>query len=441
MANSEIGATGLNRSNDGVIDEEITPNLQGEKAVKVYKEMSDNDPIIGGILFATEMVTRGVEWDVEENPDAQDPEGDAEFLKSNMDDMSHSWPEHVTEVLSMIRFGWSWFEIVYKKRQGYQSETSGLPTSSYDDGKVGWHKFAIRAQESLYKWQFSDNGGVSAMVQKPAPDYDDRIIPIAKSLLFRTTSIKGNPEGRSALRNAYRPWYFKKHIEEQEAVGIERDLAGIPMAKVPSHIMSESATDEEKALLQAIKDIVKNIKNNKQQGIVWPLDYDGAGNAQYVLELMNSGGQRAYDTNAIIQRYDQRMAITVLADFILLGHEKVGSFALSSDKTDLFAVAIGAYLDMMEAVYNQYAVPRLFAMNAMDTQHPPRIKHKDIETPPLTDVITYVQGLVGAGVQLFPDEQLESHLRTIGGLPERSEEAKQESEDQDVVEEDPNGDA
>ena len=62
---------------------------------------------------------------------------------------------------------------------------------------------------------------------------------------------------------------------------------------------------------------------------------------------MSTGGRRQFDTNAIIERYDTRMAMTVLADFIFLGHQSVGSFALSSDKTELFSMAIGAYLDII----------------------------------------------------------------------------------------------
>jgi hypothetical protein len=34
--------------------------------------------------------------------------------------------------------------------------------------------------------------------------------------------------------------------------------------------------------------------------------------------------------------------MTVLADFVLLGHQQVGSFALSSDKTKLFSMAVGS---------------------------------------------------------------------------------------------------
>ena len=76
----------------------------------------------------------------------------------------------------------------------------------------------------------------------------------------------------------------------------------------------------------------------------------------YQAELLSTGGTRQFDTNAIINRYDTKIAQTVLADFIMLGHEKTGSFALSSDKTELFSVALGAFLDIICETFNNQGI-------------------------------------------------------------------------------------
>src|SRR5205823_5722858 len=101
------------------------------------------------------------------------------------------------------------------------------------------------------------------------------------------------------------------------------------------------------------------------------------------------------------------------ADFILLGHENVGSFALSSDKTDLFAVALGTYLDVIEDTFNRYAVPRLFELNNMNLENLPEVKHGDIEQPDLAELGAYIAALVQAGAPLFPDTDLEKYLREV----------------------------
>jgi hypothetical protein len=167
------------------------------------------------------------------------------------------------------------------------------------------------------------------MKQVAAPDFQTRTIPIEKALLFRTESNRGNPEGYSLLRNAYRPWRMKTRIENIEGIGVERDLAGLPVAWVPPDYMDDNAPEAKKAVFEAMKTLATGIKRDEEEGVVMPTLYDEHGNKLFDLTLLSTGGQRQFDTNAIIGRYDQRILMSVMADFLMLGAEKVGSFALS----------------------------------------------------------------------------------------------------------------
>ncbi len=416
---SEVGLSGLPRMG-GTVYEEFLPQLQGLKAVKVYREMSTNDPVVGAILFAVDMLLRQVSWRVEPaSPEAADQEA-AEFLESCLGDMSVTWEDTVSEILSMLVYGWSYHEIVYKRRLGDQRDPT--KRSRYTDGRVGWRKIAGRSQDTLYQWEFDDHGGVQAMVQQAPPDYSLRRIPIEKGLLFRTRVHKGSPEGYSVLRNAYRPWYMKKRIEEIEAIGIERDLAGLPIAWVPPELLSQGATAEQKAMLEAIKKIVRNVRRDEQEGIVFPLAYRD-GEKVFDFGLLSTGGRRQFDTDAVVARYDQRIAMTILADFILLGHEKVGSLALSTSKTKLFTIACSAWLDSIAAVLNRHAVPRLFVLNGLDTERLPRLVPGEVDAPDLKELGEFVKNLAGTGMELFPDDKLENYLRQAAKLPAKEAEA------------------
>ena len=411
---TELGSTGLTEFS-GFVQEEWLPELSGTRKLKVYREMRDNDPVIGAILFAVSMLIRQAEWRVEPAFRDRESADAASFVEGCLLDMETPFSDVIDEILSMLVFGFSFHEIVYKKRLGRASR--------HQDGLIGWQGFPIRAQETLDRWEFSDSGEVTAFLQSAPPRYQPARIPMEKGLLFRTSTHKGNPEGRSILRSAYKPWYFKKHIEIIEGIGIERDLAGLPIAWVPPEILSEDASASEKLILSQIKRIITNIRRDEQEGIVFPLAYDESGNKLYDLALLASGGKREFDTSEIIERYDRRIAQTCLADFILLGHEKVGSFALASSKTDIFAMAIGAWLDSIAGVFNRYAIPRLFEINGIELEGYPRLVPSDIETPELSEVADYIAALASAGAALFPDIELENHLRRIGGLPERKEAA------------------
>ena len=432
---TETGSSGLSTAVGGIVTEEIHPNLSGRKALEVWRTMKDNDALVGAILFAIDMLVRQVPWRVDQQ---EATEADAEFLDSCRDDMSHSWGDFISEVLSMLPFGFAFHEIVYKKRAGYQPPGSKTPSSRYDDGKIGWRKLPLRAQESLDHWDFDDEGGVEAFVQRAAPKFEDVVIPMEKGLLFRTTVYKNNPEGRSVLRSAYASWFYKKRIQTIEGTGIERDLAGFPVFWLPSEYLSPTASPEQKNVVKAFEKIGESIKRDEQEYLVMPLAYDENGNKAFDFTLTASAGTRSFDTNQVISRYNQEIAMSVLADFILLGHEKVGSFALSDDKTDLFAVALGTILNSIADVMNRYAVPRLFALNGMDTKSLPAIVPGDIEKPDLAKLGGYIQTLVGAGMPLFPDDDLEAWLREQGNLPEQSEESKKRQEEKQKQEDEAN---
>jgi hypothetical protein len=220
--------------------------------------------------------------------------------------MRQTWEDTLSEILSMLPFGWAFLETVYKKRDGTNSK--------HADGKVGWAIWGIRGQETLDHWQFDENNEACAMVQLGPPDYVFHTIPFEKGLLFRTTSRKQNPEGRSVLRNAYLPWYRKKHIEAMEAIGVERDLSGLPTLKIPAEVIIANGVD-----YKNYQQLIRNIRNDEQASIILPSDRDMHGQPYYQFELMSSPGKRPFDTDAIITRYDQRILMTVMADFIMVG--------------------------------------------------------------------------------------------------------------------------
>lgn len=208
-----------------------------------------------------------------------------------------------------------------------------------------------------------------------------------------------------------RSWYFKRRIQEIEGIGIERDLAGLPVLKAPegTDIWEEEFREE---LLRAER-IVKSVRRDEREGVVL-----GSG---WEFQLLSTGGRRQFDTNAIIERYDNRMAMTVLADFVLLGHENVGSFALSSDKTELFGVALGTFLDLICEVFNNQAIPRLIDINGeafKGITGYPELIHGDIETQDLDKLGSFVKDMVGIGA-ITPDESMEDYLRMTADLPER----------------------
>lgn len=419
----ELGGTGLKRS-AGYIDEEFLPQLRGRKAIQVYKEMSLNDPLIGAMLHTITMLLRNVEWTVKPGGKTGRDKKAAEHVESCMDDMEVSWDDFITEALTMLVYGWSWHEIVYKRRGGQRQADPRLQ-SKHRDGLIGWRKLPIRAQETLVRWIFDESGSVAAMVQMPPPTYKEVVLPIQRSMLFHYKHHKGNPEGISMLRNAYRPWYMKKRIEEFEAVGVERDLAGLPIVKVPSQFLSAAPGTKQRKAVDEFRKMIKSVRRNEQEGLVFPIAYDqDTKQPLYSFELLGSGGGRAFSTDSIIQRYEQRILMSVLADFIMVGHQSTGSYSLHTDKTGIFRNSLNAIAKSIAETLNRQAIPRLMRLNGIDLETMPEIVPTDVDAPDITQLAGFMAQLAGMGVTWFPDAELEKFVRDAARLPQLDEDAQ-----------------
>lgn len=414
----EVGATGLRRFSGFVYDEFLL-ELTSWKGAAIYREMAYNDPVVAAVLFLITMLCREVEVYVQAASTGREDVEACDFVGGCLEDMSQPIGDTLIEILSMVTYGYSFHEIVYKKRMGDSMDPS--MRSKFTDGRVGWRKWPIRSQDTVYRWQFDDHGGLQGMEQLAPPHYYHVTIPVEKALLFRTTPVRNNPEGLSSLRGAYRPWYMKKNIENIEAIGVERDLAGLPVAWVPVEYLSQNSSAQQKAILAKVREMTMNVRRNQGEGIVLPLDYDQNGKQRFDFKLLSTGGKRQFDTNAIINRYDHRIALTLLADFILLGQQSVGSFSLVDSRTNLFSTAIGAFLDMILDTINRFAIPRLFALNNFKITNYPIIKRGKVGNPNLKELGDFIQKLSGANMKMFPskDGELEKYLLKTAHLPNK----------------------
>jgi len=107
-----------------------------------------------------------------------------------------------------------------------------------------------------------------------------------------------------------------------------------------------------------------------------------------------------------------------LAQFIMLGMDKFGSFALSRTQNDLFVLAISAWLQKIADVINMYAIPRLLRYNVFPKRTGyPKMVFSEVGIPDLLQISNFVNSLVQREV-LKPDDELERHLRQIARLPE-----------------------
>lgn len=410
-----FGLSGLNRSGNYIF-EEFLKELQGQKGYKLLREMRDNDPTIGAMLYLMEQMAKQVPWNIDAyggEVSEQEDDDRAEYVRTCFfDDMTKTWPETLSEVCSMFWAGFSPMEVCYKIRNGEQTDPS-IASSNFNDGLWGWDHWGVRAQETVLYWQFDARNQWQALAQVAPPDYRLRIVPREKLLLFRVKSDRDNPEGRSLVRNCVTSWLKKRRLEADEAVGIQRRVSGLPVLTPPKGLDLWNTKDPNAAAkLTAANKLVRNIRMDEQMGITKPFGW--------TLELMSvSGGSSAVDTNAVIGRYDHRMLMSLCMDFLILGSAgQGGARAQASADMDLFSTAFDGVLDGIAEVPNRQAIPKLYKFNGWDQARMAKLTHGSIQNPNIAAIGTYITSLAQAGMELFPDQDLEHSLRAMAGLPE-----------------------
>ena len=418
-----LGVAGDNTHNGQIRADEFLPELRGKKAIRKYREMRDNDSTIGAVMYATEQVLRDVELKVCAANDSAEAQREKEFVESVLDDMDHTLDDHIAEALSSLSYGFAWFEVVYKRRAGPQFR-SYKKYSKYSDGRIGVRKLASRAPWTVSKFDVDQKSGdVLGMYQEGSQFGKSHYIPATKSLYYKTTAINGDPSGRSILRNAYTSYEYLNNLQSIEAIAVERELAGIPVARIPSEYLSTDATASQSAIRADLQEILRDVKFNEQGYIILPSDTypDKDGSPTNVrlmdIELMASSGTRNIQIDPIINRYQHDIARSVLSEFLLLGaHSSGGSYALSKSKTDLFLRALESYISAITDVLNKQLVERLWQLNGLSYDTMPYIKAGDVAPHDLREIAAFLRNLNGADINVSDHPEVIQDLMDIAEL-------------------------
>lgn len=412
----QLGTTGVpHGGRRSRVEDEWHPSLQGWRGIRILREMRDNDAIIGGAANIIEQMIEQVTWRCV--PSKKKPRATIggipvnEFVQSCLDDMSHTWAEFSSDVLSMLWFGWAAFEKVYKRRDGIQS--------IYSDNRIGFDGFYIRRQETLTEWEWDaeHNDQVLGWWQQPC-GYTGKpvFLPMDKLIHFRTKPNRANPEGRTLLRNAYRSWYMMKRLQEIEGVGFSRNLEGMPWMNLP---LGHWQDPTKKAPFERM---VQLITRNEFMGGVFPAKTDHEGKPTgFDMQLLTSGSAAAVQSaiREAIQGYQREIAINFNTQFQQLGSNG-GSHALSSDQTSMFAVGLGAILRNMKETLNRGPIDEVQEINGIPVDDRAYLEHSDIEKPELDKFATALQGLTA--VDLFrPDRAARAVVRDLFSMPEEQD--------------------
>lgn len=415
----EIGSLGLSVFG-GVTHSDLKRELNFPASVITYKKMSAHSSINSALTLFDNIIGKA-KWNMVPPKDASEEEKQqCKIVEEMMHDMEGTWPEFIRDVLSMNMFGFSVHEKVYRKR--YTSNGS-----KYNDGIIGWKKLPIRAQETIEKFIFSSDGndilGVKQNLSGISDQYNrfsDRVnkevvLPRNKIMLFRSGKHRGDPFGKSPLRDAYLAWRFLTALEDLEATSVSKDVSGIPVLSIPPQYLSEDASPSQKAIKAYYENALRNLQMNQQTAFLLPLAYDEVSKQPlFKLELLSMDGKKAFDLNKIKDYYKNLIVTSLFSEVTQMGQTQVGSFALGSLKNSITGVAAETMIKVIAEVLNKELIQQTYELNGWDVTRCGTLDYDGIDDTDLESVSKAFQRYSSTGLLELDREVLNSVRNSLG---------------------------
>lgn len=429
----EQGVLGLRTSNKRVL-EETQRAFRYPEFISTVNAMRNN-PTVGAAMNVYRMMISRVQWDVVAPKGADEKTvARAALVRTMMDDMDGSWSQFIESVIPYLEYGFGINEIVLRRRL----KRNG---SKFNDGLIGIKKLPPRSQDTIVGWVFSEDGSDLVKVEQSIANVENSYrfanrtnrdgkleIDREKFLLFSASATKGNPEGNSIYKNIYLAFKQLTLLQDQELIGIAKDVQGILKIAIPPRYLDPNASPEDKAAVEAFQTIIDNYNAGTQRGLLVPNMIDPESKLPlFTYDLMESKGSAKYDTEAVIRRLQGDILSALSVDILKLGAEGSGSFSLAESKSSVLALAIDYRLREIAEVLNSHLMRMLFDMNGWDTTHLPLFVYSDIEEVSLEEFSKAVQRVFSTSA-IEIDRSVMNRIRGVFGVPLKPDDEKVDKE-------------
>lgn len=420
---SEAAYLGLNMFN-GVSNDELKKELNFPYNVRVYKQMSYHSTINSALTLFDTLVSK-VKWTYKppEKP-TEEEKRQAEIINSMLHDLQdQTWADFISDTLSSNVFGFSVHEKVFRRRL----KSNG---SKYDDGLIGWRKLPIRNQESIERFLFSDDGndiiGVRQdlnLISDSYNRYQSRKekqvnLPRSKFLLFRAGKHKGDPYGKSLLRDAYLAYRFLTVIEEIEAAGVSKDLSGLPILMLPPQYLSADATPQQQQIKAYYENALRNLHINQQSAMILPQAFDpDTRQPLFELKLLSLNGSKAMDTTKIKEYYKNMILMSMFSDVLAIGQGSSGSFALGQIKNSLSGWFVESMLKKIVQVINDDLIRQTYELNNWDTSRLGTMDFDNLQAESIDELGKFFQRVASTSLIEVDREVLNAVRNAVGVDP------------------------
>jgi SPP1 gp7 family putative phage head morphogenesis protein len=374
---------------------EYLTDLQGKSGSNVYDQMRKSDTNVKMVLRVCKYPIVACSWRITNDGDEKLDDITAVANAYFMEQMKQSWQGLLFNILTMLEFGFSVFEIVWAPWP-YQGKTYLAP------------KLQFRQQQSI-----EDIDAETGLMTQNKRDGSEAKIPFSQLVFFILEQEGDDFRGNSLLRSAYRNWYYKDKFLNQWSIAIERNVGGVPVATLP-----EKYAAQDNPVRQGLERALKDYITHTTQWISIPegvkIDFvEGKINDQVL-------------TNAI-NNMDLGIAKSVLVQFLELGTGgNGGAYALSRNLSDIFIQGLQSVVNQIQTVFDRYVLKPFVDANFGEQDNYPRLKAANLDMARKQANFDNLLKLIGTGSIEIKRQDEQELRRALDFRPLTEEELQEE---------------
>lgn len=409
------GVAGVRVVGGFVDEEELERSLRGDERYKTFSDLLANVSIVAASTRYFLNLVAKVQWRFE----AAEADRDGQFAERAermlTEDPATPW-HRIVRRAAMYRF--------------YGFSVQEWTARRDEEGALTFADVAPRPQLTIERWDVEETGEVRGVVQRAPVTQREIYLPRPKLVYLVDDTLSDSPEGLGVFRHLAKPGRTLKRFEQLEGFGFETDLRGIPLARAPFTELAKlveqgrlSKAERERIEAPLREFLEEHVKTPSLGLLLDSIPYEGEDDAatpssvrQWDLELLSGGNTTQEQIAASISRLNHEMARIMGTEGLLLGGDKVGSLALSRDKShNLFLIVDGALLEIGEQFALDLLDP-LWRLNGWPPETKPTMKHEAVQFRDVTEISAALRDMATAGAVLDPRDPAIAQVRDLLGL-------------------------
>lgn len=387
-----------------------------DKKYQTYGKIIDNVPIVSAGVTATLDLVSSANWvftPSEADVDRKYVKLAEQIFYKNLDNSF----KNIVKRAAMYKF--------------YGFFVGEIVTKTDKKGNVLLKNISFIPQSTVSGWHFLDNSGEVGGLHQQVPNLAHEIYIERKKLWYIVDqSLHNTPEGTGLLKLIVEPALKLKDFEDLQYIGFNNDLNGVPYFKAPLEEMrkyaQQNGLDPEvfvKERLQAVMEYA--IKHPKcesssyidDSAVYTSLDESGKPSnvPMWDLKILQSNATSFTEIRMAMESLKYDIARSLNVEQFLLG-ENTGSFALSSDKSQLFFMLVDTIVDEIKNTMERDVFKLLWSLNNLPEEMYPVIKIDTIKFRDPESRARVMGSLAAAGVRPDPYSKAVSEIFESAGL-------------------------